>query len=181
VNVFIDKRYKLFARDLFLCLLISIIIHIPALDFTAFSDDFSLLVASRKAHFHNWFSTRYLGGLSLFFEYQLFGDFLFYHHLFSLIYHGITGLFCLYVSRIVFLEFFGIQGSVASKSAWCVAILFLIYPFHLEAVFWISGRQIILAGMFGLIATYCFLRSRSFYTGYGLLAGLFYILALLSY
>jgi hypothetical protein len=172
---------KFFSWDLLICIGISIVLYYPTLNFPAFSDDFSMLFASRNGHFQNWFSTRYMGALSIYLEYLVFGKSFFYHHAFSLIYHGIAGVLCLQVGLIIFKEIFHLQASASTYSAWCVTLLFLIYPFHLEAVFWISGRQIILAVLFGLLSTYFFLKASSFFTFQGLLAVIFYVAALLSY
>ncbi len=156
-------------------------LYYPALGFPAFSDDFSLLVASRNGQYHGWFSSRYLGGLSIFFENNLFGNSFFVSHIFSLFYHGLTGFICLLTSRLIFREFFHLSPDVTSRSACLIAGLFILYPFHLEAVFWISGRQIILAAFFALLATYFFLRADSFFRLNGLLAVFFYVISLFCY
>lgn len=60
------------------------------------------------------------------------------------------------------------------------ALFFALHPVQVEAVSWITGLKDLLSGFFGWLAIYSFLKGRSDTKKYGLLATLFFILAILT-
>jgi len=70
--------------------------------------------------------------------------------------------------------------TLASKLALVSSFLFLFYPFHSEALFWIVGRGAILCTLFGLLCFFFYLQKERNIVYY-LLSLLFFAAALLSY
>lgn len=175
------KQYKIRVIELLLCVAIPLVIYYPALGFQAFSEDFTILNGIRSSNLSKTNSLRYIGDVTLYLENLAYRDSYFIHHLLSLIYHGLTGFLSLVVSRRVFVIFFDLDPRRSAWAAYITALLFLLYPFHLESVFWIAGRGVILASFFGLLSIHFFLRSDGTVRSHQFLSALFYAMGLLCY
>lgn len=108
--------------------------------------------------------------LSYALEYELYGLNPGIFHLTNLLLHLGSGLilfFCL------------LELSFSKISAGILALLFLIHPFHVESVAWVTERKDVLYGIFWLAAWYAWLRSSSLDKWFGLALVLF-ILSCLS-
>jgi hypothetical protein len=68
------------------------------------------------------------------------------YHAFNVALHGVNAWLVLLLAR-QWLS--ALHGPVV---AWMAALLFLVYPFHLESVIWVVGRESALAAFFGLLA-----------------------------
>lgn len=175
------NQYKIRLIELLLCVAIPVGLYYPALGFPAFSEDFSLLNGIRSSDLSKTNSLRYMGDVTLYLENLVFQDLYLIHHLMSVIGHGLTGFLSAVVSRTIFNQCFDLDPHRSRKAAYITAIFFLLYPFHLESVFWIAGRGVILASFFGLLSTHFFLRSNGKIRSYLFLSILFYALGLFCY
>jgi hypothetical protein len=161
----------------FIFLIAALLLFWPILHKNFASDDFSVLyriVHEKKFFTQDFF--RPLSDLSLYVSYLTGGFNPFYYNTVNVIIHASCAFllyrFCLLNNFVptVSLPFF----------AWFTAILFLIYPYHNEAIIWAIGRGIVLSGFFGflsLLVVFTHISSRKKY----LLSYLFYFAGLFGY
>ncbi len=141
------------------------------------SDDWdSLLFSLQPANiFHSF---RPLSDASLYADYSVWKLNAVGFHCTNLLLH-FACVFCFYFFSKTMLALFNNDG-VESRSALLSSLLFLFYPFHSEALFWIVGRGAILCTLFGLLSLIFFIKkdeNRFYYW----LSLLFFIASLLSY
>ena len=141
------------------------------------SDDFdSLLFSLYPSHLLK--SYRPLSDASLYIDYLLWNMNAAGFHMTNLIIH-FACVFCVYFFS---KKMFGFQSdqAISSKLALVCSLLFLFYPFHSEAVFWIVGRGAVLCTFFGLLSLIFFLQQERSSFHY-LLSLTCFAAALLSY
>jgi protein O-mannosyl-transferase len=161
----------------FVFLISSLLLFWPVLHKNFASDDYSVLY--RIVYHHGFFTNdffRPLSDISLYGSYLMAGFNPFYYNLFNVITHA-SCAFLLYRFCLTN-NFSAVNGP--HYFAWLAAILFLIYPFHNEAVVWAIGRGIVLSGFFGLLSLLMVFSDRSNFKKY-FLAGLFYFISLCGY
>jgi protein O-mannosyl-transferase len=92
------------------------------------------------------------------------------YHAANILYHALSS-FILYL---VLLELLGNGGAAVAG-----AVLYLSHPVLTDSVTYISGRRDVLVGLFYLLSFYYFVRYRKEpHTGYAVLTGIFFLLAL---
>ncbi|OGY95611.1 MAG: hypothetical protein A2543_02825 [Candidatus Komeilibacteria bacterium RIFOXYD2_FULL_37_8] len=141
-------------------LLISLLFFGQSLNNFFASDDFHWLVIARDTQW-SWqiFFTNYEGGhvggsynplLVIIFKLfdQLFSTNYFVYHLASLLFHSINGLLVYILANKIF-DLTGIKNKGYSLVA---ALLFLLYPIHVEAIAWIAAWPHLLVTIFYLLA-----------------------------
>src|SRR3989339_1129179 len=158
---FLDKfsHFRFFSLWL-IFLLISLLFFGQSLNNFFASDDFHWLVIARDTQW-SWqiFFTNYEGGhvggsynplLVIIFKlfYQLFSTNYFVYHLASLLFHSINGLLVYILANKIF-DLTGIKNKGYSLVA---ALLFLLYPIHVEAIAWIAAWPHLLVTIFYLLA-----------------------------
>ncbi|MEP7277401.1 MAG: hypothetical protein ABI813_02050 [Bacteroidota bacterium] len=158
-------------------LLVSFLLFLPVLDKGFASDDFLVLyrIVYQKIFFIRDFF-RPLSDISLYGSYLTGGLNPVYYNVFNVLIHG-SSAFLLY--RICLLPVFAPVGN-RLFFAWLAALLFLVYPFHNEAVIWAIGRGIVLSGFFGLLSLLVVFLDIS-HLKKCVLSGLFYFIGLCGY
>lgn len=130
-----------------------LIIYLTSLNTFFVSDDFIVLDNLIKKNLVYGTSFRPLSNLSLLFDYKIAGLQPFFYKLVSLLIHLINSLLVfVFAKNILRLLKVGNVKSVAVASS----VLFFLFPFHIEAVAWITCRGT-------LLATTCFLLAVIFY------------------
>ncbi len=141
------------------------------------SDDWDSLLFS--LHFANIVhSYRPLSDASLYFDYSIWKLHATGFHFTNFILH-FACVFCVYFfSKTIF----GLRNNniVSSRLALLSSLLFLWYPFHSEALFWIVGRGAVLCTLFSLLC-FIFYVKRNKSAWYYVLSLLCFVFALLSY
>ncbi len=99
---------------------------------------------------------RPVGNLSLYIDFLLSGTNALGYHISNLMLHIINSLL-VYVLSSLLLKKYSVSHHFKIFSL-TTAVLFFIYPFHSEAVFWIIGRSGSLGCLFFLVAFICFLQ-----------------------
>ncbi len=117
------------------------------------NDDFIHIPQSAKKNFGQNNSARHIGDFSIWID-SLFSDKNpAGYHLTNLVIHLLNGLLIpLFFEQTG--KFFGIKLSRFAGIA--VAMLFLVYPFHSEGLFWIIGRSVSLSTLTFLLTWVCF-------------------------
>lgn len=103
-------------------------------------------------------SYRPLVSLSLFTDYLCWGAHAWGYHLTNLLLLWACSVF----TGLIAVELSGLKGNRlgASAAIWA-ALLFSVYPLHLEATAWIIGRVDLLCTVFYLVSVFCYLRFRA--------------------
>ena len=143
-----NTSYRSFLDCLFF-LLLSLLLFWPVLHKSFASDDFSVLyriIHQRVFFIRDFF--RPLSDISLYGSYLIGGFNPFYYNVVNVMIHAGCA-FLLY--RFCLINNF-LTVTNRSFFAWFAALLFLIYPFHNEAVIWAIGRGIVLSGFFGFLS-----------------------------
>lgn len=157
-------------------LLFTIVIAWPA-SLYFLNDDFIHLPKSAKFILGQNNSARHLGDLSLWADWKITGTNPTGYHLSNLLIHLVNTLLMGQLLIILIRHF---KTGIPKAVPWLAAILFLIYPFHSEGLFWIIGRSVSLSTVFILATLICFFRS-----GEGVIykigTVLFFTLGLFSY
>ena len=158
-------------------IILSLLLFWPILHKSFVSDDFSILyrVTYEKDFFIRGFF-RPLSDISLYSSYLMGGLNPVYYNISNVIIHA-SCAFLLY--RFCLLSGFTTVRD-ADFFAWSSALLFLIYPFHNEAVIWAIGRGIVLSGFLGFLSLLVVFTNTGKVSKY-LLSYLFYFLGLCSY
>jgi len=161
----------------FIFLIAGLLLFLPIIDKGFASDDFLVLhrIVYEKVFFIPGFF-RPLSDLSLYTSYLMGGFNPVYYNIFNITIHAGCA-FLLY--RICLLKNFPAPGNRLAF-AWLSSILFLIYPFHNEAVIWAIGRGIVLSGFFGLLSLLVALSAPGGYRNY-LLSCFLYFISLCGY
>jgi len=161
----------------FIFLIAGLLLFLPIIDKGFASDDFMVLhrIVYEKVFFIPGFF-RPLSDMSLYTSYLMGGFNPVYYNIFNITIHAGCA-FLLY--QICLLRNFPSPGNRV-YFAWLTSILFLVYPFHNEAVIWAIGRGIVLSGFFGLLSLLAALSTAAGYRHY-LLSCLLYFISLSGY
>lgn len=159
-------------------ILIGVVLYFPnGLYFL--NDDLIHIPLSSKGVLMQRHSWRPIGDLSIALDWYIWGENAWGYHLSSLLLHGacsalvgafVNTLFCQYMP----------DTSNRLVVSWLTSVLFFVYAFHSEAVFWIIGRSASLAMLFGLPAFIFYLKRNTAKRFIGL-SLLFFQLAMLAY
>jgi hypothetical protein len=170
---------KFFPLMLVCFVLASLIIFYYSLALPFFSDDFLVIYRLSKGNFNAGSFFRPLGDASLYIDWLIAGNKPFWFHLINTVLHGVISFFVaiLAIEVLVFLNF---QVKNFRNTGLLVGFIFLIYPYHAEAVIWIVGRGVLLSALAGIISIILFCRFGKSNAGYGG-ALLFFFIALLGY
>jgi hypothetical protein len=122
-------------------------------------------------------SLRPLGDLSLHLDYLLWQKNALGYHITNLLLHVINSGLVFFLSNKLFKKYRGSKNNLQSTAA---AVLFFIYAFHSEGVFWIIGRSASLGGMFCIPAIIFYLK-RDENIVYFILSLLFFTAGLFAY
>ncbi len=158
--------------------LLGLLVYAPILDTTFFSDDFTVLYRLTKVNFNTGSFFRPLSDASIYLDYIFYGTRADGFHVSNVLIHAATAFLC-YLAAV---EFFKLTapGSASHKFyASICAVLFLVYPFHSEAVVWVVGRGVLLAASFSILSLYIYLKAKG--NGYFLLAAFCYFISLFGY
>ncbi len=134
------------------------------------NDDFSHLLLSKQGVFFQKNSFRPICDLSVMADYFVWGKYAAGYHITNLFLHVICTVLVYFLSKHLFLLHCPyLQQPVFALTA---AVLFFVYPFHGEAVFWILGRSGILGAIFSVVFLLFFLKggTSAFYAVAGLAA-----------
>ena len=158
-------------------LAISLLVFWPVFHKNFVSDDFQVLyrIAIQRIFFIKGFF-RPLSDISLYGSYLMGGFNPFYYNIVNIFIHA-GNAFLLYCFCMQY-QFAGSKN--AESFSFLTAFMFLIYPFHNEAVVWAIGRGIVLSGFFGflsLLVVFLKISNRSKY----IFSCLFYFISLCGY
>lgn len=163
-----------------LYLLIAFVVFIflyPPAQLYFLSDDWDSLLFSLQPH-NILHSYRPLSDAVLFLDYSMWKLNATGFHITSFILHFACVLCVYFLAKNIFLLCY--DDGLSRRLALASGILFLFYPFHSEAVFWIVGRGAILCTLFSLLSILFFVRKdTSIWLCF--LSIIYFVLALLSY
>jgi len=154
----------------------TLLLYGPVLGNSFLTDDYASLyrIMVEKRFFHEDF-LRPLIDISFYFNYIFSGLHASGYYVFNFCIHSLT---CYMVYRVALvLPYF--SGRERWSFARMAGFLFLLYPFHNEAVVWLSGRLSSMAALCGLLAVFCHLMCRRPWNFF--LAVLFWLIGLLAY
>ncbi len=141
------------------------------------NDDLIHIPLSSKGILFQRNSFRPLGDLSLYIDYLLWQKNAFGYHITNLFLHVINTVLVFFLSNQLFKKYGGSKNNLESTAA---AVLFFIYAFHSESVFWIIGRSASLGALFCIPAIVFYLK-RDENIVYFILSLLFFIAGLFAY
>ncbi len=152
----LDQLFNLFVKGggskalLSAYLLLGLLLYFPILNNAFLSDDYdslSRIVVEKKVLVKEFF--RPMIDWTFYFNYMLSGMNPFSYYVFNLLVHIINAFL---VSRLSLNLIEGLPRESREKVALLSGFLFLIYPFHNEAIVWLTGRLASLSCMFALLA-----------------------------
>lgn len=142
------------------------------------NDDFIHIPLSKQGVLFQRNSFRPIGDLSIRMDYLLWGKQAWGYHITNLLLHLLNTAFVFLLTKTLFKKY--THGDHVSLKAWMVSILFFVYAFHSESIFWIIGRSGTLGSLFFLLSFLFYLhRNKAF--KYFLLSLASFIVGLLSY
>lgn len=142
------------------------------------NDDFIHIPLSKKGVLFQRNSFRPVGDLSIRMDYLLWGKQAWGYHTTNLLLHLLNTAFVFLLTKTLFQKY--TNSHHVSLKAWMVSILFFVYAFHSESIFWIIGRSGSLGSLFFLLSLLLYFhRSKSL--GYYVLSLAFFIIGLLTY
>lgn len=158
---------------------ISIFAYANILNTPFFSDDFNVLYRLQHTGFNAGAFFRPLSDASIYLDYLLWNTHALWFHISSVLIHAIT-CFLVYLISIEIFNGTSVDKSRLRLYAFISAVLFLVYPFHNEAVVWIVGRGVLLATALSLSALLTYLKAGGRFL-YLLLSAACYFIALFAY
>lgn len=120
-------------------------------------DDFAHVPASYNFSLLQTHLLRPIVYLSLWLDIKIWGMRAVGFHTSNLIFHLLNCFLVFLVSKEFYLKFYSSRGNQILMSAF-TTVLFLVYAFHSEPIFWIVGRDSTLVTIFILISIYFFLK-----------------------
>ncbi len=136
---------------IFLIVLLAFIFIVNPTSFYFLNDDFiHIPLASQKNFFHGSL-LRPLSDFSLWLDYAIWHKNAYGYHLTNISIHVFNSILVFFVSRALFSRFPENEKFILKKS-FAASLLFLIYAFHSESIFWIIGRGGSLCTLFFLLA-----------------------------
>ncbi|MBS1598482.1 MAG: hypothetical protein JST75_09655 [Bacteroidetes bacterium] len=119
------------------------------------NDDFGLIPISAEKHFIHGYFFRLLFNISLWFDHLIWGRTALGYHLTNVIIHIVNSILLFLFAQSLFILYH--DNNTLLKS-WLASVLFLLYAFHSESIFWIAGRGGSLSSLFFLSAGICYLK-----------------------
>ena len=119
------------------------------------NDDFIHIPLSANGELLQRNTFRPVCDLSIMLDYYLWGKNAYGYHLTNLILHIICTILVFLLSRDFYNKYAHAKGV---RFAFITSLIFLLYPMHSEAVFWILGRSAILGCIFFLLSIISFLK-----------------------
>lgn len=173
VRSFFIQEYKFICSAI--ALIITFFIAFPG-RFYFLNDDFIQIPLAIKGHFLQGTLYRPISDITLWIDHFIWGKNAFGYHLTNLIIHLINTWLVYKLANLVF-GFFDEQQKASIKS-FLASLLFLVYSYHSEPLFWILGRGGSLCTTFFLGAFYFFASSQKMHY---LTSLVFFTLGLLTY
>lgn len=143
------------------------------------ADDFIHIPASANNLLAQRNSLRPIGNISLHIDYLFSNTSALGYHITNLLLHIINTFFVFILSSFLIKKFDTEHPSKSILST-VIAVVFFVYPFHSESVFWVIGRSGSLGVLFFLPAVILFIKRRE-HIFYFIASMLCFILALLAY
>lgn len=159
------------------CLILLLLIANPQ-GFYFLNDDFQHIPLAGSGHFVFAQFLRPVADILFWLDNRVWGKTATGYHWTNLVLHLLNTLVAFFLSRSLF-EKYGGSGNPLLKST-AVSLLFLLYGFHSETVFWILGRGGSLGGLFFMMALLAFLDRQKGMASF-IISLLFFALGLLSY
>ncbi|MFM2361361.1 MAG: hypothetical protein RLZZ316_263 [Bacteroidota bacterium] len=144
------------------------------------NDDYLHIPQLGKGLFVNTHFVRPVAEFTIWLDYTLWGKNATGYHITNLVIHLSNTLLLFYFSKLFFLNSTSWGKKQIQTGAWLMSVLFMVYPFHAEAIFWILGRGASLSFLWMQLSLICFLKSEK-KIAYTYLAYLFFVLALFTY
>jgi protein O-mannosyl-transferase len=131
------------------CIILSAILFYPILNKNFAGDDFFVLnrLCLKNSFWIQGFF-RPVGDITLIWTYKLFGFQPFYYYAFNIGLHGFNGFLVFVLCRQSLL----CEEKLRTMFAVIAALLFIVYPFHLESIAWAISRSSSLGATFGLLS-----------------------------
>lgn len=144
------------------------------------NDDFIHIPLSGKKFFGQSVLLRPISEFTLFIDHTIWGKNAFGYHLTNILIHLLNVILVFSFARLLYLRFRREVEHIAFYRAFLVACLFLVYPFHGEAIYWIIGRGASLGCFFTLLSL-CFYLKRKERARNIFLSFFFFILGCFAY
>ena len=141
------------------------------------NDDFIHIPLSKQGKWFQRNSFRPVCDLSIAIDYVVWGKTAWGYHLTNLLIH-VCNVGLVYI--LAFRLFKRYSKEKGKWLSWFAAVLFFIYPFHSESIYWIIGRSASLGALFFLPAVIFYLQ-RNEHVFYILLSAVFFAMGLLTY
>lgn len=141
------------------------------------NDDFIHIPLSKDGRWFQRNSFRPVCDFSIAIDYFLWGKSAWGYHLTNFILHVCNAGLVYILAFRLFKRYSKEKGKWLS---WLTAVLFFIYPFHSESIYWIIGRSGSLGALFFIPAVIFYLQ-RNEHGFYFLLSAVFYVVGLLTY
>jgi hypothetical protein len=175
IGSFLKRNYK--GLITLVPVLFVIIVAYPG-RFYFLNDDFIHIPLAGKGSFVNSALYRPLSDVSLWIDYKLWNKNPFGYHLTNLLIH-LTNSFLVYkLARLVFTKYS--TNRLYEFKSFLAGLLFLVYAYHSEPLFWIIGRGGSLVTTFFLLAFYFYYKSEQS-TRYLIFSVLFFVIGLFVY
>ena len=142
------------------------------------NDDFEHIPLAANGHFIFGTFLRPVTDILLWIDNYIWGKNAFGYHLTSLLIHLANTIFIFFLANLFFQKYTS-KENVFIKS-WAVSVLFLVYAFHSEPLFWVICRSGSISTFFFLLACICYLKRHDF-KKYFLLSLLFFGICLFTY
>ena len=142
------------------------------------NDDFEHIPLAASGHFIFGIFLRPVGDISLWIDNYIWKKNAAGYHFTNLLIHILNTLLVYFFARLFFYKY--TNGQNAFIKSFLCAVLFLVYAFHSEPLFWIICRTGSIGTFFFLLACICYLKRRDSAT-YFLLSLFFFLISLLSY
>ena len=142
------------------------------------NDDFIHIPLSKAGVLFQRNSFRPIGDLSIRMDYLFWGKHAWGYHLTNLLLHILNTVFVFLLSKALFKKF--TDGGQINLKSCMVSIIFFVYAFHSETIFWIIGRSGSLGSLFFLLAFIFYLQRSKGLTMF-ILSLLCFELGLLAY
>lgn len=120
------------------------------------NDDFLHLYLTQQGHWLQQNSLRPVCDISMWLDYQGWGLNPVGFHITNALLHLVNTILVYQLAVMLFRRYH--QAAVASSNALLVAVVFFLYAFHAETIFWVIGRSASLGALFFLLSLQYYLR-----------------------
>lgn len=144
------------------------------------NDDYLHIPQLGEGLFVNTHFVRPVAEFTIWLDYTIWGKNATGYHITNLAIHLVNTLLLFYFSKLFFTRCTGWGKKQIQTGAWLMSVLFLVFPFHAEAIFWILGRGASLSFLWMLLSLIGYLQTEKKQTRI-YLSYLFFLLALFTY